>query len=59
MDDFHHCPADGASNDGSFFLSAGKHAKRIDPQYQLKEFNEFFAAGMKESVTPYSAKSLG
>lgn len=58
-DDFHLCSTDGTANDESFFLSAGKHAERIDPQYHLKEFNKFLAAGMKEAVISYPAKPLG
>lgn len=59
MDDFHLCSTNGTGDGGSFFLSAGKHAEGIDPQYHLKEFNEFLAAWMKESITPSSAKTLG
>ena len=39
-------------------MSAGKHADWVDPQYDLKKFNELFAAWVKESVRPYPAKSL-
>lgn len=59
MDDFHLCSTNGTGDGGSFFLSAGKHVERIDPQYHLEEFNEFLAAGMKESITPDSVKTLG
>ena len=58
FDDFHLCSTNGTGDGGSFFLSAGKHAERIEPQYHLEEFNEFLAAGMKKSITPSSAKTL-
>lgn len=57
-DDFHFRSTNGTGDDGPFFLSAGKHAERIYPQYHLKEFNKFFAARMKKSVRPRPTKTL-
>ena len=55
---FHLCTTSGTGDKGSFFLSVGKHAERIDSQYDLKKFNEFLAAVVKESITPDSAKTF-
>ena len=58
MDDFHLRSTSGTGDDGPSFLSAGKHAERIEPQYHLKEFNKLLAAGIKKSVRPRPTKTL-